>query len=75
MDAGEISTNIEHSEFALKLRKYRKESGLSYDDIAAQFGISLERLALLELSRVTPTAREKRRLEKYLSKQKAASPK
>ena len=70
-----FTPNIQLSEFALKLRKYRLENRLRYDDVAPLFGVSEERLFSLETDKERPTLREKRLLSKLLAKQKTASPK
>ncbi len=59
-----FTANVQLSEFALQLRKYRRDNGLSFGEFARQLGVSVERLGLLELDRATPTSRERRRFER-----------
>ena len=75
MSFPEFMPNVQLSEFALKLRRYRHENGLTPGDIRKQLGVSLERLGLLELDRAKPTILEKWRLNRLIAKQKTASPK
>lgn len=70
-----FTPNVQLSEFALKLRRYRRENMLRYDDVASLFGVSEERLFSLETDKERPTLREKRLLAKLLAKQKTASTK
>ena len=70
-----FTPNIQLSEFALKLRRYRVENDLSSVQVCKQLGMSLERLGLLELDRSTPTIIEKWRLNRLIAKQKTASTK
>lgn len=72
METWGISTNIQHSAFALKLRRYRQMNGLTTDEAGKSLGISEERVALLELDRSTPTVFEKWRLNRLIAKQKTA---
>ena len=61
-----FTPNIQLSEFAMKLRRYRQVSGLSQSEVCKQLGVSLERLGLLEFDRSTPTLLEKHRLKKLM---------
>ena len=70
-----IVPNVQLSEFALKLRRYRHENGFTPGEVCRQLGVGLERLGLLELDRAMPTFLEKWRLNRLLAKQKTASPK
>lgn len=71
--ANEIFTaNVELSKFALQLRKYRLDNGLSFGEVARRLGVSLEQLGLLELNRESPTLRVRKRFESLLAKQKTA---
>ncbi len=54
------------------MRKYRRDNGLSFGEVARTFAVSLERLCLLESVRATPAFREGRRFERLLCKQKIA---
>ena len=71
----EFTPNVQLSEFALKLRRYRHENRLRFDDAAAQLGVSTQRIFDLEMDYVKPTFFEKWRLNRLLAKQKTASPK
>ncbi len=73
MPVWEYTSNIQLSEFALKLRRYRQEKSLTPGEVCKQLGMSLERLGLLELDRAKPTALEKFRFKRLLAKQKTAS--
>ena len=75
MGVSTFTPNIQLSEFALKLRRYRVENDLSSVQVCKQLGMSLERLGLLELDRSTPTIIEKWRLNRLIAKQKTASTK
>ncbi len=68
MGAEKVTTNIQHSEFALKLRKYRIEHNLSYSDLGKKVKVSTLRIGLFELDKATPTWREMRRIKKLLAK-------
>ena len=61
-----FTPNIQLSEFALKLRRYRQENSLTPGEVCKQLGMSLERLGLLELDRATPTLLERHRLKKLM---------
>lgn len=67
-----FTANVELSEFALQLRKYRLDKGLSFGEFARLLGVSLEQLGLLELDGESPTLRVRRRFERLLAKQKTA---
>lgn len=69
-----FTPNVLLSEFALRLRKYRQDNGLSFGEVARRLGVSLERLGRLELDREQPSRFVRRRFDK-LAKQKTASPK
>ena len=72
-----FTPNVQLSEFALRLRKYRQENGLSFGEAAHRLGVTLERFGTLELDRAQPTVRERRRLERLIARshqQKTASP-
>ncbi len=75
MSFPEFIPNVQLSEFALKLRRYRRDNGLTPGEVCRQLGVSLERLGMLELDRAKPTALEKFRLNRLLAKQKTASTK
>lgn len=75
MGVSAFTPNIQLSEFALKLRRYRRENKLTPGQACRQLGVSIERLGLLELDRSTPTIIEKWRLNRLLAKQKTASAK
>lgn len=68
-----FTANVQLSEFALQLRKYRQEHDLSFGAFARLMGISVERLGLLELDRATPTSRERKRFECLQKQQKITS--
>ena len=70
-----FTPNIQLSEFALKLRRYRRDNGFTPGEVRRQLGVSLERLGMLELDRAKPTSIEKWRLNRLIAKQKTASPK
>ncbi len=70
-----FTPNVQLSEFALKLRRYRYQNGLRYGDVAPLFGVSEERIFSLEMDRARPTLREKLLLNRLLAKQKTASTK
>lgn len=67
-----FTPNVQLSKFALQLRKYRRDNGLSFGEVARRLGVSLEQLGLLELDRESPTLRVRRRFERLLAKQKTA---
>ncbi len=75
MPVWEYTFNVQHSEFALKLREYRLRNKLDPCTFAAQLGIKEERLFALEVDNVKPTFLEKFRLNRLIAKQKTASPK
>ena len=75
MAEGIITPNIQLSEFALKLRRYRHENDLSSVQVCKQLKVSIERLGLLELGRASPTILEIIRLNRLIAKQKTASTK
>ena len=68
-----FTANVQLSEFALQLRKYRQENELSFGAFARLLGVSVERLGLLELDRATPTPRERKRFERLQKQQKTTS--
>lgn len=70
-----FTPNVQLSEFALKLRRYRLENGFESHEAAARLGISKERIFALEVDNAIPTILEKWRLNRLLAKQKTASPK
>ena len=75
MPVWEYTSNVQLSEFALKLRKYRIVNGLSLDGMSKEFGVGLVRMWELENDRAKPTFLEKRRIKRCLAKQKTASSK
>lgn len=70
-----FTPNIQLSEFALKLRQYRHENRLRFDDAAARLGVSAQRIFELEMDYAKPTILERWRLNRLLAKQKTASTK
>lgn len=70
-----FNPNIQLSEFALKLRQYRHQNGLRFDDAAARLCVSTQRIFELEMDYAKPNFFEKRRLNRLLAKQKTASTK
>ena len=70
-----FTPNIQLSEFALKLRRYRQSCDMTTSEAAAQLGVSIGRYNQLELDKVKPTSIEKWRLNRLLAKQKTASTK
>ena len=70
-----FTPNIQLSEFALSLRKYRQRNGLTPCEAATRLGISEERIFALEVDNAMPTFLEKWRLNRLIAKQKTASPK
>ena len=75
MGVSTFTPNIQLSEFALKLRRYRRDNGFTPGQVCCQLGMSIERLGLLELDRSTPTFLDKWRLNRLIDKQKTASTK
>ena len=70
-----IAPNIQLSEFALKLRQYRHQNRLSFDEIAARLWVSAQRIFELEMDYAKPNFFEKWRLNRLIAKQKTASTK
>lgn len=68
-----FTANVQLSEFALQLRNYRQDNNLSFGAFACLLGVSVERLGLLELDRVTPSLSERRRFERLQKQQKITS--
>ncbi len=66
MRVSTFTPNIQLSEFALKLRRYRRDNGLRFDDAAIRLGVSAQRIFELEMDYVKPTPLEKRRLKKLM---------
>ena len=75
MGVSTFTPNIQLSEFALKLRKYRQSNRLSQGEAAARLGVSLARYGAFERDQAKPTAMEKWRFNRLLAKQKTASTK
>lgn len=70
-----FTPNVQLSEFALKLRRYRLSNKLEPIEAAALLDISEERIFALEVDNAMPTFLERWRLNRLLTKQKTASPK
>ncbi len=75
MPVWEYTSNVQRSDFALKLRAYRLRNKLDPSAAAERLGISEERLFALEMDKAMPTFLEKWLLNRLLAKQKTASPK
>lgn len=73
MPVWEYTSNVQRSEFALKLRTYRLRNRLDPSAFAEQLGISDDRLFALEVDNAKPTSIEKWRFKRLLAKQKTAS--
>ncbi len=61
-----FTSNVQHSEFALKLREYRLWNRLGPSAAAKKLGIKEERLFALETDNAKPTFFEKRRLKRLM---------
>ena len=75
MPVWEYTSNVQLSEFALKLREYRLKNKLNPSTASTQLGISDDRLFALEVDNTKPTSIEKWRFKRLLAKQKTASSK
>ena len=75
MPVWEYTSNVQRSEFALKLRVYRLKNKLTPSAFAEQLGICERRLFDLEVDNAKPTSIEKWRFKRLLAKQKTTSTK
>lgn len=75
MGVSVFTPNIQLSEFALKIREYRLKNNLTTSRIAAQLGVSEDRIFALEVDNAMPTFLEKFRFNRLIAKQKTATPK
>ena len=70
-----FTANVQLSDFALQLRKYRLDNGLSSSEVATQLGVSLERVGLLEMDRERPTRLVRSRLSRLVRQKEIVPPK
>lgn len=68
MTLDSFTPNVQLSEFALKLRRYRFSQALTVEAAARSLGVTIERFGTLELDKAPPTVRERRRLERLIAR-------